>query len=162
MKLVFDTEADDLYFEATKVWCICTYCLESQEKLDYNVTDGSVERGIERLWEADELIGHNIIAYDLPLLYKLYPDLPPYQGKVFDTMIFSQLLNPERFGGHSLERAGEILGYPKKKHEDWTQYSQDMLLRCQTDVELNYKWYNYLMKEAGEQVEGVVLTNKVD
>ena len=45
-----------------------------------------IVRGIQRLNDADCIIGHNIIGYDVPVINKLYPwfDSP---GIVVDTLI---------------------------------------------------------------------------
>ena len=71
------------------------------------------------------------------------------------TMILSQLMFPERPGGHSLASWGERLGFAKVEHEDWSQYSEDMLHRCQVDVSLTKMVYEALCSEAGGTFEGV-------
>ena len=151
--LTFDLEADGLYFEATKIWCICAVDMDTGDRHSYH--GGGLMNGLNEVLEADMLIGHNIINYDLALIKKLYGK--EYNGRVFDTMIFSQLLKPERWKGHSLGAFGELLKYPKVEHEDWSQYSPEMLERCKVDVELNVKVYHMLQREAGEYVEGVTL-----
>ena len=155
LKLCFDLEANGLYWEADRLWCICTHDMESGET--HSFSGAGLMNGIDYLWSADGLIGHNIIGYDLALIAMLYPNLPKYKGKVFDTMIFSQLLKPERWKGHGLGAFGELLKYPKVEHEDWSCYTPEMLQRCITDVELNVRVYNMLQREAGETVEGVTL-----
>ena len=152
MRLVFDLEANGLYEEATVIHCIVTKDIGNGDVYTYYPHD--IELGLEQLELANEVIGHNIIDYDLRLIKKLYPSFKPF-GKVFDTMILSQLLNPDRKGGHSLGQYGEELGIEKPIHEDWSQFSPEMLHRCTEDVHINHKVYNQLIKEAYEDVEGI-------
>ena len=156
MRLVFDLEANGLYDNADKIWCIVAKDIGTDYMYSFDNSSCSkdIELGIGTLEEADEIIGHNIIDYDLRLIKKLYPSFKP-RGKVFDTMILSQLLNPDRIGGHSLGRYGEDLGHKKPEHEDWSVFSPEMLHRCTEDVHINHKVYNLLIKESYEPVEGI-------
>ena len=163
MRLVFDLEANGLYDDkinkdgtvdkaADTIWCIVVKEIDSGEVQKYETF--CVRDGIKVLEAADELIGHNIIDYDLRLIKKLYPSFKP-KGLILDTMILSQLLNPDRAGGHSLGRYGEELGIKKPEHEDWSQFSPEMLHRCTEDVEINHLVYEQLMTEAYEDVRGI-------
>ena len=171
MKLVFDLEANGLYDDkinkdgsvskaADTIWCIVAKDIETGKVMQFTreirgfSTETGIDRGLRVLAHAEELIGHNIIDYDLRLIKKLYPSFCP-NGKILDTMILSQLLNPDRVNGHSLGQYGKELGHPKPEHEDWSQFSPEMLHRCTEDVEINHKVYDYLMKEAYEDVEGI-------
>ena len=154
MRLVFDVESNGLYEDATQIWCIVTKDIDSTVSKSISFYGKSLKDGIAYLQEADELIGHNIIDYDLRLIKKLCPDFKP-KGLIFDTMILSQLLNPDRKGGHSLGQYGEEQGIKKPEHEDWSRFSPEMLHRCTQDVEINHKVYDYLMKESYEPVEGI-------
>lgn len=161
MRLIIDIESDGLYEEATQIWCIVAKDINTSKIMEFTCehrgfsTDTGIDRGIRLLQRANELIGHNIIDYDLRLIKKLYPTFSP-GGKILDTMILSQLLNPDRKGGHSLAQYGEEQGIKKPEHEDWSKFSPEMLHRCTQDVHINHKVYNYLMKEAYENVEGVL------
>ena len=46
--------------------------------------------------------------------------------RIQDTLVLSRLANPAREGGHRLANWGEIIGYPKGDHSDWTCYSKEM------------------------------------
>ena len=154
MKLIFDIEANGLYNEADKIWCIVTKDETGHIRTHRSDWNGSIECGVAMLQEADEIIGHNIIDYDLRLLKKLYPSFCP-SGKILDTMILSQLLYPERAGGHSLETFGEKYGIKKPEHEDWSRFSPEMLHRCTEDVKINHRVYEELISEAYEDVKGI-------
>jgi len=156
MRLVFDAEADNLLDGATRTWCIVAKDIdEKHEEAIYYFQPDQIESGLEFLSEAEELIGHNIIGYDLPLFEKLYGF--KYGGTLTDTLILSRLLNPDRpkpkgYNGkavHSVESWGVRFGHPKPSHEDWTQYSPEMLHRCREDVLITEKIYYELNKERG-------------
>lgn len=50
--------------------------------------------GVQMLAEADELIGHNIIKFDIPALQKVFPWFKP-KGVLIDTLVLSRLIWPE-------------------------------------------------------------------
>ena len=165
MRLVFDLEANGLYDDkinkdgtidkaADTIWCIVTKDIDTGYLSKYTSEGNAIDRGIELLEQANEIIGHNIIDYDLRLIKKLYPAFCPV-GKVLDTLILSQLLNPDRKGGHSLAQYGDELGIKKPEHEDWSKFSPEMLHRCTEDVHINHKVYDKLMKEPYEPVTGI-------
>lgn len=89
-----------------------------------------------------EVIGHNIIQYDLPVMERLL-DIHFNPDIVCDTLVLSRLLNVGRPGGHSLEAWGEKLKHPKIGLDitDWSTFTPEMLERCKNDVELNAKVY---------------------
>ena len=145
MELVFDIEANGFLFEADTIWCIVA--IDENDKV-YSFRPDQIKEGIKFLQSADKLIGHNIIGYDIPLTRKLY-DINLYDtDKVLDTLTISRLANPVREGGHSIEKWGYRLGGVQKQvHEDWTQFSEEMLTRCIKDVQINKTLFNYLKKE---------------
>ena len=100
MKLVFDIETDGLYQDATQIWCMVA--IDENNKV-YTYNPDQIDEGIKLLQQADKIIGHNIIGFDLPVIKKLKGiDLTKHQG-IVDTLVISRLLNPVRDGGHSLE-----------------------------------------------------------
>ena len=140
MKLIFDIETDDL--DATKVWCIVAKELNGKS---YRFTPDKIEEGIKLLQDADTLIGHNIIGFDLPVLGNLYNF--KYKGKIIDTLVMSRLYNPVRENGHSLKTWGYRLGIPKQEQPEFESYTPAMLNYCEQDVILNETVYKYLLKE---------------
>ena len=46
------------------------------------------------LQDADYLIGHNIIGFDIPIIKRLYPYFNP-RGIIIDTLLLSRLLSSE-------------------------------------------------------------------
>jgi len=138
MRLLFDAEADNLLEEATKVWCIVAKDIDKGELFSFAPHD--MDQGLLFLSQAEVLIGHNIIGYDLPLFEKLHG--MEYGGTIIDTLILSRLQYPDRplpknYNGratHSVEAWGHRLGFHKPEHNDWTQFSPEMLHRCKEDV----------------------------
>lgn len=140
MKMIFDIETDDL--NATKIWCIVAKEVDGKS---YRFTPDEIKDGIKLLEQADTLIGHNIIGFDLPVLEKLYNF--KYSGKVIDTLVMSRLYNPVRENGHSLKTWGYRLGVPKQEQPEFDNYTPVMLNYCEQDVILNEAVYKYLLDE---------------
>lgn len=97
----------------------------------------SLEEGLRMLMEADNVIGHNILAYDLPVLRKLYPWFKLGDHRAIDTLIQAKLRWPrdklrpgdfakgpkwgmpaKLYGNHSLEAFGYRLGVMKGEYKD--------------------------------------------
>jgi DNA polymerase-1 len=151
-RYVFDAETDNLLLACTRCWIIAA------KDLDTGLMRYWLEGDLgwqQVFWEADLLVGHNILGFDIPVFEKLFGGWKPNKKtRLEDTQILSQVLNYKRFGsrGHSLEVWGDHLKFPKVVHEDWSQYSEEMKNRCLTDVELNTKVWDILKKEAQENV----------
>ena len=140
-KIIFDIEADGL--NPNNVWCIVAKELNGTS---HTFDNTQIEEGIKFLQEADTLIGHNIIGYDIPVLEKLYD--AKFNCKIEDTLVMSRLFNPVRENGHSLKAWGWRVGCLKQEQpEDFDSYTPEMLEYCIQDVKLNEAVYNYLIKE---------------
>ena len=140
-KIVFDIEADGLH--PNNVWCIVAKELDGKI---HTFDNTQIHEGIKFLQEADTLIGHNIIGYDIPVLEKLYD--VKFDCKIEDTLVMSRLFNPVRENGHALKAWGWRVGMLKQEQpEDFDSYTPEMLEYCIQDVKLNEAVYNYLIKE---------------
>ena len=162
-KLFFDIETDGLYDEVTKCWLICIKDETTGKEYSYYDDDigtgstraGTISEGLDQLSGAEQIIGHNIIGYDIPVLKKLYGWGPTGSTKVTDTLVLSRLFLPDRDGGHSLRAWGERLGFPKGLYDDWTGgLSEDMVTYCQQDVRVTEKLYGALKQEIKGQKWG--------
>jgi len=154
MKLVFDIESNGLLDTVDTIWIIVAVDLTTNTKYvfsDYPAKDKGAKplKEFRKLFDqATLLIGHNIIGYDLPLLRKLENWFPKDDIKIVDTMIMSQVLNYNRFGGkHNLALWGKYVGKEKPEHNDWSKYSDEMLHRCLEDVDINVLVYKHLIGE---------------
>jgi DNA polymerase I len=141
-EIVFDIEANGL--KPDKIWCIVAKPL-GEPVVSFGPT--RIKEGIEYLQEADVLIGHNILGYDIPVINKLY-DVDLSRNNIKDTLVMSRLFNPVRENGHSLKTWGYVIGMPKAEQpEDWDSYSTEMLKYCQQDVILNERVYKKLLED---------------
>ena len=137
-QVVFDIEANGL--KPTKVWVIVACDLSNRE---LQVFSGDTLQDFNAYIKDAEVIGHNIIGYDIPVLERLLgTDFS--SCKVTDTLVLSRLTDPSREGGHSLDSWGQRLGFAKGEHNDWTTFSQDMVEYCKQDVRVNCKVYDAL------------------
>jgi hypothetical protein len=171
-RVVFDIEANGLLDDVSEVWCISFKNIDTQDSMTLSGDTLTADNIRQAFSLKDRIIGHNIICYDLPLLKKMYNlDLISILGKeaIVDTLLLSQVLNPDRelprgcpttirnpvtkrgkaVTPHSLEAWGYRVGYKKIEIYDWTTFSPEMLERCEVDVEINEKVYYTLLKEAG-------------
>ena len=166
MRLVLDAEANGLLDTADKLWCI-SYEDIASDGLRASVSEVTGDP-TSKVWvdakndlrAAEELIGHAIQTYDIPLFKKLWEDWYISENtKVTDTYVLSRLANPDRprppqlikkKGPHSLEAWGHRVGRYKPEHEDWTQFSPEMLHRNVEDKEINILTYHYLITEMGD------------
>lgn len=141
---IIDTEANGL--TPTKFWCSVILKKDTREvwKLYGDNLHQKIKQFIEERPDA-VWIGHNIISYDGYYIEQLCDTVWNYTNTI-DTLVLSYLYNPALIGGHSLAAYGERFKYSKLEHEDWTQFSQEMLERCEKDVYLTEKVYNALVQ----------------
>lgn len=166
MNLVFDIETDGLYDDVTCVHCVCIHDLDTEETYVFN-DQGNAEpitRAVTMLEEADHIIGHNSIGYDIPVLKLLYPFFTP-GGTVLDTLVLSRCVHPDLlaidqkrkwrhmplqlYGRHSLEAYGYRLGEYKGsfgKTADWKQWSPEMQDYMVQDVNVTSKLWRHFQK----------------
>ena len=167
MRLVFDIETDGLLPDVTKAHCIVLKDIDTNE-----IIKPKLKKAMQLLSEADEIIGHNIIKYDIPALQKLYGFYT--EAKIFDTIVAARLLYPDirdrdfrkkdypknLIGRHSLEAWGHRIGqYKSHIVTDWKEFTQEMLDYCVQDVEVTASLYNILTQT--KQPEALELEHKV-
>lgn len=157
--LIFDIETNGLLDELTKVHCLCIRDAETGELV---VSAAQLDPthpkplAVVMLEEADLLIGHNIIAFDIPALQKVYPDFKP-KAVLRDTLLLSRMFWPEirmrdaaakkrnavpknLWGRYSLEAWGYRLGDYKGDYKGgWDQWSQEMQDYCEQDTQVTFK-----------------------
>ena len=141
-RLAVDIETDGL--DAKEIYCVVARDLD--EKRTYTFTPRTIENCKQLLEAADILVFHNGVSFDAPVLKRLLNINIPLD-KIRDTLILSQMANPVREGGHSLEAWGKSLGYNKIEFDDWSEYSEEMLKYCIRDVEITERVYNILVPE---------------
>ena len=92
-KLIFDIETNGFLNKMTKIHCLVIreYGSEDYYVFRHNDEENNIADGIAMLMEADWLIGHNIVRFDIPAIQKIYPDFQP-KARVRDTLITSKVV----------------------------------------------------------------------
>jgi DNA polymerase I-like protein with 3'-5' exonuclease and polymerase domains len=158
-QIVFDIEANGL--DPDTVWCIIAYEREAKEYIEWSKEDLHLFKDWIKEQDELEVIGHNIIGYDIPVLERLL-DVDFSKCKVTDTLVMSRLAEPSRLGGHGLENWGQLLNQPKGEHSDWLNFSQDMVEYCKQDVRVNELVYKRLLRDLdGFRADSLVLEGQV-
>jgi DNA polymerase I-like protein with 3'-5' exonuclease and polymerase domains len=166
MRLLFDTESDGLLEDATKVHCLAAINLDTGERSSYG--PNGLGPALQLLRRASELVGHNILRHDLPLLRRLLGFTT--DARITDTLVLSRLIYPDLkrddqgregfpdslIGRHSIEAWGHRLGEKKgdyaklrrdqgfSEEEIWGSWSQEMHDYMCQDCETNLKLYEHL------------------
>ncbi len=199
MKLVIDIESNNLLREEivdfttspfsmksnARLWCIVAKDIETFEVYKFQgsvphegmkLTDTDTIRFFELIDQADEIITHNGISFDIPFLdmffpgyfdYAISPDRLRGRKLIFtDTFLDSCVQHPDR-GGHSLEEWGLRLNLEKtdlhglaielgiieenaQKGAEFRQYFPEMVEYCVRDCEVTEKIYHHLAAERGD------------
>lgn len=139
-----------------------TYILENYAPLEYEHRQLKEFKSYIQTTDIRKVIAHNQINFDL-LVGKLEEDMDftvepdTWCGKTVefeDTMVLSKTLNPDRFGGHSLDKLSEKVSIRKiefRKHMPadvrFLEFAADELYYCIYDVKANTQVYHYLDKE---------------
>ena len=156
--IILDIETDGLLDTVTKVYCL-VYKIDDQ--ITVATTDQEIKNAFEVL-KTGQVIGHNVLGFDLEVLKRLYGfELPLIQ--VTDTLILSRLLHadlrtedsnvkrlePKYWGSHSLKAWGFRLEQDKGTYLEengFNELSQELIDYCIQDVELtdilykNFSW----------------------
>ena len=147
----FDLETDGLLDQATRVWCAV---VQEHGGPSRSFTPDDIDELCPYLDQFQVLIGHNSIYFDFPVLRKLYGW--EYKGVKVDTLMMSRAQRPNRTcpphcpnksAPHSVEAWGYRLGHKKVEHNDWANYSPEMLHRCEEDTAIQVKIYHALLEE---------------
>lgn len=151
--IYLDLEADGL--NPTRIWCVVT---RENGVNTVHKDPGSLRRALEG---SVSVVGHNLIGYDLPVLKRLW-DVSVAPERIVDTLVLSRLYDPSRAGGHSLKVWGELLGFPKGDHDDWSCLSTAMIEYCERDTEVTEAVHKQLVKDmAGFDQKSIDLEHKV-
>ena len=144
MRYVFDIETNGFLHSCDKVHCIVLKDIDTGE-----ILTPDNETAIKKLKEAELIIGHNIIKFDIPVLEKLYS--ATFTGKIFDTLVGTRLIfsdikdkdfsikdfPKDCIGKHSLKAWGNRIGEYKEQIEtDWQTFTPEMLEYCKQDTEV--------------------------
>lgn len=165
-RLLFDLESNGFLDELNTIHSLVLKDPDTKEVFschDFVGAQYPLKDALQMLKEADEVIGHNIIKFDIPALHKVFPQFSIDEDKVTDTLVISRLIwtnlrdldfefqrkNPEFLGNligrHSLEAWGHRLRMHKgdyakemaaKGLDPWATWNSDMQDYCELDVEV--------------------------
>ena len=124
MSLIFDLESNGLLDQLDTIHCIAILDTETSDRRVnatkiYHGSQGITE-ALELLAEADEIICHNIIGFDIPALQKVYPGWQP-KGRITDTLVlyrlfYADLMNDDATTlSHPEKFQKRLLGRPSLK-----------------------------------------------
>lgn len=165
-RITLDAETDGLLHSLTMFHNIGIKDYDTGEKFMFSTRQGNIEEGVKMASEADAMIGHNVLGFDIPALEMVYPDFD-FQGKIRDTLIISRLLWSNRgdldmkliragtlqgkhMGRHNLESWGERLGDLKGDFSQWC-YDRDIDPWGDWGWEGEYEFEGRTIKKKGEE-----------
>lgn len=157
--LIFDIEANG-YNELVKrgskwfkeadrihVLAIREYGSKRTQVFRHNDKENTIAKGWALLQTADAVVGHNIIAYDWPILERVCGEAKR-RPKLFDTLVGARLLWPDAQDAktnNDLDALARRAGHKGKTPFEgpWTEWSQKMEDYCVDDVDASlavFKW----------------------
>ena len=169
-QLLFDLESTGLLRQGSRIHCLVTRNDEGDTQVYDHRPECAVIQGVKALEQADVLIGHNIIGYDIPLLKEQFPDFDSIKDNVLirlslavsfililliEIMSVAQSGMPQRlYGRHSLEAWGYRLKCFKGdfgKHDgNWAVYTPEMLDYCIQDTEVTLKLWQLMQRRMND------------
>ena len=169
-RIAFDVEGNGFLDTITKFHCICTVDIDTGERRTYG--PDRIDDGIAYLYDAEVIIAHNGLRFDFPAIEKLYGFRHPGEVdslvcvrtifpnlKETDAELLKQgVITGKQYGSHSIEVWGARLGIPKKGTdiEDWSEWTQEMQDRCESDVEVLYALIKHMnLWQFSEQSRGL-------
>lgn len=151
-------EGGKLMLRGMKLWQLSIVDYETKQLASYH--GDTLNAGLDRLADAPRLVFHNGLGYDL-IAVGVTVGLELDWQKVVDTLVLSRLARPDRQGGHSLARWGEILGHPKPEHSDWSKWSPEMQHRCDEDVKITAEVFTRLEPMLKHYPDAVALEHQI-
>lgn len=166
MRLVFDCETSGFLQELDRLHCLGIHNLDTGEVFSLH-GHSNISKGVRMLMEADVIIGHNIIGFDIPAIRKVFPWFEP-RGLVRDTLVMTRLMWPHikdhdfelakkgklpknHIGLHKLESWGYRLGVLKDEYKGgWDHWSPEMQAYMDQDVAVTVALWKRVEREAAE------------
>jgi len=168
LRYIFDIETNGFLNVCDTVHCIVLKNIDTGE-----ILTPSNQEAVKLLENAELLIGHNIIKFDIPVLERLLS--VTFRCKIFDTLVGTRLLfsdikekdfsikdfPKDCIGRHSLKAWGNRIGeYKEQITTDWQTFTPEMLDYCIQDTEVTYKLYK-VIEEKGYSQEAMDLEHDV-
>ena len=160
---LFDVESDGLLKELTRIHCLVIRDAETREtfRFRHNDQENTIAEGVEMLANADKIVGHNIVRFDILAIQKVFTSFMP-KGEVLDTLVLCRMIAPDikhsdfrlverrvlpgqLIGSHSLDAWGYRVGLHKGSYakdmlaagkDPWATWNQEMEDYCVNDVDV--------------------------
>jgi len=86
--LLFDCETDGLLPSLSKLHCLAIQDADTGALWSYADQKGHtpIVDGLKKLAEADSIVAHNALGFDVPAIQKVYSGWAP-QGRVIDSLL---------------------------------------------------------------------------
>lgn len=163
-----------------KIWVVSLFNIDTEKQ--YTLVNEAITKDTvsEILKDCTELIAHNGFKFDFPILemFGLITYTIDSEGnstlngnpcKFIDTLIWSRLFYPDRFGGHSLKAWGDRVSLSKidyrltlinkgklakdsPKGAEFLSFFPEMEEYCNNDVKVCFLIYQELLKESESKV----------
>lgn len=194
-EVIFDLETDGLLPEVSVIWCICLRVIEDSIEgpiLSFvnnpETGEDTLDEAVEIIEDADVVIGHNALGYDLKVLDKLYGDFSPKPGQIVrDTQILAQMyyanekdkdfdrhrrgtLEGKLIGRHGLEAWGQRLGHFKGDYakemkalgkDPWKEFDFDRgVPYCEDDIEVTSRLWRKIQNTDWSE-EAIILEHQI-
>ena len=144
-------------------------------KFYHPTASGNLKGALNLINSCDYNVGHNTIGFDIPVVENLVGEITSYP---LDTLLLcklmytsDQLYNIDRGiedmpkdiqGGYSLQAYGYRFGDYKLQFEQFDKLTDEMLEYCDQDVNLTYRIFSFLIKQANFPAANVIhLENRV-
>jgi len=123
-RLVFDAETDGLLHQVTVCHCVAVRDYDTGQRWVFrrNKRENTIKGLFKLLDDAEEIWGHNIVGYDIPMLEILFGWTPT--ARIRDTLVLARLLFPDQKDkDFRLFEAGKLDGVNIGKHtlDSWGQ-----------------------------------------
>jgi hypothetical protein len=175
LQLVFDLEGNGFLENITRMHCIALKDIDSGDISSFR--PHQVEHGLRAVMDADLIIAHNGIKYDIPVSTKLFPWFHLDREKVVDTLVLSRLIysdlgdrdraskNPiegKLHGSHSLKAWGQRLGFPKGDYDGgFDEFNEPMMEYCERDTDVTARLYHMLINHSAFSERASILEHLV-
>jgi len=140
MRYVLDIETNRAH---DKVWMV-GWC-DEHGKTSWGTSAEDIPK------DMTELIGHNVLHFDLPVLRDVLGWVPEEHVRITDTLVLARLLNPASEGGNSLKAVAQRAGKEQKQEFDAEDFdaglTDEMIEYCLQDCRTNWDVYHYLLAE---------------
>jgi DNA polymerase I-like protein with 3'-5' exonuclease and polymerase domains len=156
--LLFDIETNGLLPTVSQIHCVCIIDTTTEEVFSFG--PDNIDAALDMLYEAETLLGHNVLSYDLKVLAKLKNWHTRPGTRVLDTLVASRLIHPDLkkqdapiasklpgklYGSHSLKAWGIRLGVHKIEYDGgWEVFTPEMLSYCEGDLRTNLRLLRHL------------------